>query len=91
MILDDQGRTVDAAGKEITLTHRVPTLKVRMEESQSFVSMLRWLSELCVFETCQKSSLAKTILNEQTNPMAVGFNDFAWSISCGRFFVIAQM
>lgn len=27
LILDDKGRTVDATGKEIELTHRMPTLK----------------------------------------------------------------
>lgn len=27
LILDDMGRTVDASGKEIELTHRMPTLK----------------------------------------------------------------
>ena len=27
LILDDLGRTVDASGKEIELTHRMPTLK----------------------------------------------------------------
>lgn len=27
LILDDKGRTVDASGKEVELTHRMPTLK----------------------------------------------------------------
>lgn len=27
LILDDLGRTVDASGKEVELTHRMPTLK----------------------------------------------------------------
>lgn len=27
LILDDMGRTVDASGKEVELTHRMPTLK----------------------------------------------------------------
>lgn len=27
LILDEKGRTVDATGKEIELTHRMPTLK----------------------------------------------------------------
>ncbi|XP_071787847.1 U4/U6 small nuclear ribonucleoprotein Prp3-like [Asterias amurensis] len=38
LILDDQGRTVDAAGKEITLTHRVPTLKanIRAKRREEF-------------------------------------------------------
>jgi len=28
LILDDEGRTVDITGKEVQLTHVVPTLKV---------------------------------------------------------------
>lgn len=28
LILDDEGRTVDITGKEVQLTHLVPTLKV---------------------------------------------------------------
>ena len=28
LILDDEGRTVDTSGKEVHLTHRIPTLKV---------------------------------------------------------------
>lgn len=27
LILDEKGRTVDASGKEVELTHRMPTLK----------------------------------------------------------------
>jgi hypothetical protein len=30
LILDDEGRTVDITGKEVQLTHVVPTLKVRL-------------------------------------------------------------
>ncbi len=31
LILDDKGRTVDASGKEVELTHRMPTLKGRFD------------------------------------------------------------
>lgn len=30
LILDDEGRTVDITGKEVQLTHVVPTLKVKL-------------------------------------------------------------
>lgn len=31
LILDELGRTVDASGKEVELTHRMPTLKGNVE------------------------------------------------------------
>lgn len=31
LILDELGRTVDASGKEVELTHRMPTLKGNMQ------------------------------------------------------------
>lgn len=34
LILDDKGRTVDASGKEVELTHRMPTLKGTCEVVQ---------------------------------------------------------
>uniref|UniRef100_UPI00358E9501 U4/U6 small nuclear ribonucleoprotein Prp3 isoform X2 n=1 Tax=Myxine glutinosa TaxID=7769 RepID=UPI00358E9501 len=34
LILDDQGRTVDAAGKAVELTHRVPTLKANIHAAR---------------------------------------------------------
>ncbi|XP_069074664.1 U4/U6 small nuclear ribonucleoprotein Prp3 isoform X2 [Pleurodeles waltl] len=43
LILDDQGRTVDATGKEIELTHRMPTLKanIRAVKREQFKQQLR--------------------------------------------------
>ena len=35
VILDSRGRTVDAAGQEITLSHHVPTLKANLREKKS--------------------------------------------------------
>ncbi|XP_072283667.1 U4/U6 small nuclear ribonucleoprotein Prp3 [Pyxicephalus adspersus] len=43
LILDDQGRTVDATGKEIELTHRMPTLKanIRAVKREQFKQQLK--------------------------------------------------
>ncbi|XP_041430111.1 U4/U6 small nuclear ribonucleoprotein Prp3 isoform X1 [Xenopus laevis] len=43
LILDDQGRTVDAMGKEIELTHRMPTLKanIRAVKREQFKLQLK--------------------------------------------------
>ncbi|XP_018415403.1 PREDICTED: U4/U6 small nuclear ribonucleoprotein Prp3 isoform X2 [Nanorana parkeri] len=43
LILDDQGRTVDATGKEIELTHRMPTLKanIRAVKREQFKLQLK--------------------------------------------------
>ncbi|XP_068109333.1 U4/U6 small nuclear ribonucleoprotein Prp3 [Hyperolius riggenbachi] len=43
LILDDQGRTVDASGKEIELTHRMPTLKanIRAVKREQFKQQLK--------------------------------------------------
>ncbi|XP_073495661.1 U4/U6 small nuclear ribonucleoprotein Prp3 [Phyllobates terribilis] len=43
LILDDQGRTVDAMGKEIELTHRMPTLKanIRAVKREQFKQQLK--------------------------------------------------
>uniref|UniRef100_H3AQQ6 U4/U6 small nuclear ribonucleoprotein Prp3 n=1 Tax=Latimeria chalumnae TaxID=7897 RepID=H3AQQ6_LATCH len=43
LILDEQGRTVDASGKEIELTHRMPTLKanIRAVKREQFKQQLR--------------------------------------------------
>eukprot|EP00061_Rhincodon_typus_P017245 g45853.t1 len=42
LILDDQGRTVDATGKEVELTHRMPTLKanIRAVKREQFKQLL---------------------------------------------------
>ncbi|NXD99315.1 PRPF3 protein, partial [Chaetorhynchus papuensis] len=43
LILDEQGRTVDASGKEIELTHRMPTLKanIRAVKREQFKQQLK--------------------------------------------------
>ncbi|GAB0201037.1 U4/U6 small nuclear ribonucleoprotein Prp3 isoform X1 [Grus americana] len=43
LILDEQGRTVDATGKEIELTHRMPTLKanIRAVKREQFKQQLK--------------------------------------------------
>ncbi|NXY27295.1 PRPF3 protein, partial [Pomatorhinus ruficollis] len=43
LILDEQGRTVDASGNEIELTHHVPTLKanIRMLKREQFKQQLK--------------------------------------------------
>ncbi|XP_072316515.1 U4/U6 small nuclear ribonucleoprotein Prp3 [Eucyclogobius newberryi] len=43
LILDDKGRTVDATGKEIELTHRMPTLKanIRAVKREQFRQQLK--------------------------------------------------
>ncbi|XP_031432876.1 U4/U6 small nuclear ribonucleoprotein Prp3 isoform X2 [Clupea harengus] len=43
LILDDQGRTVDASGKEVELTHRMPTLKanIRAVKREQFRQQLK--------------------------------------------------
>lgn len=43
LILDDKGRTVDASGKEIELTHRMPTLKanIRAVKREQFRQQLK--------------------------------------------------
>ncbi|MEE6491314.1 hypothetical protein FKM82_016173 [Ascaphus truei] len=43
LILDDMGRTVDATGKEIELTHRMPTLKanIRAVKREQFKQQLK--------------------------------------------------
>ncbi|XP_036261929.1 U4/U6 small nuclear ribonucleoprotein Prp3-like [Molothrus ater] len=43
LILDEQGRTVDAGGKEIELTHRTPTLKanIRAVKREQFKQQLK--------------------------------------------------
>ncbi|KAK2119942.1 U4/U6 small nuclear ribonucleoprotein Prp3 [Saguinus oedipus] len=43
LILDEQGRTVDATGKEIELTHRMPTLKanIRVVKREQFKQQLK--------------------------------------------------
>ncbi|TRZ16730.1 hypothetical protein HGM15179_010379 [Zosterops borbonicus] len=43
LILDEQGRTVDASGNEIKLTHRMPTLKanIRAVKRQQFKQQLK--------------------------------------------------
>ncbi|XP_029436864.1 U4/U6 small nuclear ribonucleoprotein Prp3 isoform X1 [Rhinatrema bivittatum] len=43
LILDDQGRTVDATGKEVELTHRMPTLKanIRAVKREQFKQQLK--------------------------------------------------
>ncbi|KAM3614195.1 uncharacterized protein V6R79_011313 [Siganus canaliculatus] len=43
LILDDKGRTVDASGKEVELTHRMPTLKanIRAVKREQFRQQLK--------------------------------------------------
>ncbi|XP_038624858.1 U4/U6 small nuclear ribonucleoprotein Prp3 isoform X2 [Tachyglossus aculeatus] len=43
LILDEQGRTVDASGKEVELTHRMPTLKanIRAVKREQFKQQLK--------------------------------------------------
>ncbi|KAM6434296.1 U4/U6 small nuclear ribonucleoprotein Prp3 isoform 3-T3 [Liasis olivaceus] len=43
LILDEQGRTVDATGKEVELTHRMPTLKanIRAVKREQFKQQLK--------------------------------------------------
>ncbi|KAL2084714.1 hypothetical protein ACEWY4_020232 [Coilia grayii] len=43
LILDEQGRTVDASGKEVELTHRMPTLKanIRAVKREQFRQQLK--------------------------------------------------
>lgn len=42
LILDAEGRTVDQSGKEVHLTQRIPTLKVRKRNTYS--EYLTWVS-----------------------------------------------
>lgn len=53
LILDDKGRTVDATGKEIELTHRMPTLKGLFSLASTFLlvdlnSVLHLCSSMCL-------------------------------------------
>lgn len=47
LILDEKGRTVDASGKEVELTHRMPTLKGMYSVAQYMQSTHTLISLFC--------------------------------------------
>lgn len=72
LILDDKGRTVDATGKEIELTHRMPTLKgmwfgITFSLSSTFKQMFQ--IQIGVFLFCYTEQWFYLFLNSKESEM----------------------
>lgn len=64
LILDDKGRTVDATGKEIELTHRMPTLKGTLTSFQA-AFLFRWAQRFTSASICVPVANIRAVKREQ--------------------------
>lgn len=70
LILDDKGRTVDASGKEVELTHRMPTLKgnytgVQYSDTQKKLSFWQFLVYFLSFSVANIRAVKREQFRQQ--------------------------